>query len=71
MEKSFEDYLRELQEVVMALENKDISLDLAVENYTKGLELSKKCFDIFKKNEDLVVKQMDNEELKPFTKVSD
>ena len=41
-----------------SLENKDISLEEAVKNYTIGLELSKKCYDILNTNEQLVVQKM-------------
>lgn len=56
--KSFEEYLSELEEIVKKLEDKNISLEDAVKNYTSGLELSKKCFDILKTNEELVVQKM-------------
>ena len=39
-ELSFEECLKELEEVVAKLESKDISLDDAVKYYQKGLELS-------------------------------
>ena len=44
--KSFEQYLAELEQIVRLLEDKNSSLEDAVENYTKGLELSKNCYDI-------------------------
>ncbi len=56
--KSFEEYLKELSEIVKQLEDKTISLENAVQNYAKGLELSKKCYDILNENEQLVVKKM-------------
>ncbi len=56
--KSFEELLTELENTVKNLENKEISLDEAVKDYTKGLELSKKCYDILGSNEKLVVKKM-------------
>ena len=40
-ELSFEECLKELEEIVSKLESKDISLDDAVKYYQKGLELSK------------------------------
>ena len=58
MNKGFEGYLKELEEVVAKLESKDISLDDACEAYKKGIELSKKCHEIFKQTEQLVVKQV-------------
>ncbi|HIT49964.1 MAG TPA: exodeoxyribonuclease VII small subunit [Candidatus Pelethenecus faecipullorum] len=56
--KSFEQYLAELEQIVRLLEDKNSSLEDAVENYTKGLELSKKCYDILNTSEQLVVQKM-------------
>ncbi len=56
--KTFEENLKKLEEIVRSLENKDISLEDAVKNYTTGLELSKACFDILNTNEQLVVQKM-------------
>ncbi len=57
-EKSFEELLAELDTTVRRLEDKNISLEDAVSNYTTGLELSKKCYEILDKNEKLVVQKM-------------
>lgn len=57
-DKSFEELMAEFESVIRNLENRDISLDDAVKNYTKGVELSKKCYDILNKNEKLVVEKM-------------
>ena len=56
--KTFEHYMQELDQTLKALENKDISLEDAVKNYTLGLELSKKAYDILNTSEQLVVKKM-------------
>lgn len=56
--KTFEENLKKLEEIVRSLENKEISLEEAVKNYTVGLELSKKCYDILNTNEQLVVQKM-------------
>lgn len=56
--KSFEEYMQELDTLLKELDNKEISLDDAVKCYTKGLELSKKCYEILNKNEELVVQKM-------------
>ena len=50
--------MQELDQTLKALENKDISLEDAVKNYTLGLELSKKAYDILNTSEQLVVKKM-------------
>ncbi|MDE6407716.1 MAG: exodeoxyribonuclease VII small subunit [Anaeroplasmataceae bacterium] len=56
--KTFEENLKKLEEIVRSLENKDITLEDAVKNYTTGLELSKVCYDILNTNEQLVVQKM-------------
>ena len=65
-ELNFEEALKQLEEVVNTLENQDISLDEAVKNYQKGLELSKRCYDIFQETEKLVVKKVDEEGISDF-----
>jgi len=42
MEK-FEDYLKELNEIVSLLESGKLSLDESIEKYKRGLELSELC----------------------------
>lgn len=68
-ELSFEEALKELEEIVASLENQDISLDEAVKNYQKGLELSKRCYDIFSEKEKLIVKKVDEEGISDFNNV--
>ena len=58
----------ELEKIVRSLEDKNISLEDAVKNYTLGLELSKKCYDILNTNEQLVVKKMTESGLVDFKK---
>ena len=43
MENSFEQSLKDLEQVVNELEKGDLSLDKAIENFEKGIKLSKKC----------------------------
>ncbi len=66
--KTFEELMLELEGVLKALENKDISLEDAVKGYTTGLELSKKCYEILNKNEELVVQKMTEAGLVDFKK---
>ena len=58
-ELSFEECLKELEEIVTKLESKDISLDDAVKYYQKGLELSKRCYDIFNQTQEVIVKKVE------------
>lgn len=66
MELSFEECLKELEAIVRKLENKDIALDEAVKNYQKGLELSKRCYEIFKQTQETVVKQVEGDKISDF-----
>ena len=55
---SFEECLTSLENILKDLENKDISLENAVKGYTKGVELSKKCYEILEANTELVTSKM-------------
>lgn len=66
--KSFEENLLELEAILRKLEDKNISLEDAVAGYTKGLELSKKCYEILNSSEVLVVKKMTDAGLVDFKK---
>ncbi len=64
---SFEEYLTELEKILKSLEDKDISLDDAVKGYTKGVEISKKCYEILEENTKLVTSKMTDNGLVEFT----
>ena len=66
MELSFEECLKELEAIVRKLENKDIALDETVKNYQKGLELSKRCYEIFNQTQEMVVKQVEGDKISDF-----
>ena len=66
MEKTFEENLKDLETIVKSLENPSISLEDAVKNYTNGIELSKLCYDILNKSEELVTLKMTESGLKDF-----
>lgn len=66
--QTFEEKLSELEKIVRALEDKNISLEDAVSNYTAGLELSKKCYEILNSSEKLVVQKMTESGLVDFQK---
>jgi exodeoxyribonuclease VII small subunit len=65
-EKSFEELMNELEETVKTLEKNDISLDDAVKNYSKGLELSKKLYEILEKNKTLIAQKVTDQGLEDF-----
>ncbi len=66
--KSFEEYLAELEKILRSLEDNTISLEDAVKGYTAGLEISKKCYEILNTSEELVVKKMTESGLVDFKK---
>lgn len=43
MEKTFEETIKELEQVVNELEKGDLSLDAAIEKFENGIKLSKEC----------------------------
>ena len=65
-ELSFEECLKQLEEIVSKLESKDISLDAAVTYYQKGLELSKRCYEIFEKTQQSIVKKVEGNNITDF-----
>ena len=65
-EKSFEELIEELNQIVNDLENRDIDLDKAVKEYTKGVEISKTCYNILNENKKLVTQIMTDEGIKEF-----
>lgn len=44
-EKSFEENLKELEEIAKNLESGNLNLDEAIKEFEKGMALSKKCTD--------------------------
>ncbi len=65
--QSFEENIKQLEEIVSKLESRDISLEDACEAYKKGLDLSKKCYEIFQATEDLIVKKVENGNVEEFS----
>ena len=65
-EKSFEQALQELEQLVKQLEQGDIDLNEAVLKYNEGMKLSKHCHDLLDKAEQVIVKQMKEDELVDF-----
>ena len=43
MEKTFEEAMKELEQVVVELEKGDLSLDAAISKFENGIKLSKEC----------------------------
>ena len=63
---TFEECLKQLEEIVAKLESKDISLDDAVTYYQRGLELSKRCYEIFEKTQQAIVKKVEGNNVTDF-----
>lgn len=60
MPESFEQSLKELEQVVVELEKGDLTLDKAIENFERGIELSKICsekLDAAEKKINILVKK--------------
>lgn len=55
-EKSFEENLKDLEEIVTKLESGEVPLDDAIKEFTKAMELSKKCDQKLKKAEEAITK---------------
>jgi len=65
-EKTFEQALQELEQLVKDLESGDVDLSIAVEQYKKGIQLSKYCHDKLTEAEEVIVKLMTEEGLTDF-----
>jgi len=67
-EKTFEEELLELEEIVKKLESGEIPLDDAINQFTKAIEISKKCDEKLKKAEEAITKLVNkNGELEELT----
>ena len=54
MEKSFEENMSELEKIVEKLENGDVNLDDAIEEFKKAMDLIKDCDSKLKSAEDTI-----------------
>jgi len=53
--KTFEQLIKELEEIVTKLEKGDVSLDASLEEFKKGIELSNSCNKILQEAEKKIV----------------
>ncbi|WP_458404045.1 exodeoxyribonuclease VII small subunit [Methanobrevibacter sp.] len=58
-EKSFEENMAELKSIVEKLENGDVNLDDAIEEFQKAMELIKNCDSKLKEAESTIAKIVD------------
>ena len=63
---TFEEIVAKLEECVKKLEDKNISLDDAVNEYQKGLELAKVAYKLFEDAKDKIVSSVENGEISEF-----
>ncbi len=66
---NYEEAVKELENILSALEGGDISLDEALKLFEKSVELSKVCFEKLKQTEgkvEIIKKQLDEITIKPF-----
>ena len=54
-EKSFEEKLKELEEIANKLDSSEISLDETIKLFEKGIKLSKSCSDMLEKAEQKII----------------
>ncbi|MFH0993511.1 MAG: exodeoxyribonuclease VII small subunit [bacterium] len=67
-ELSFEDALKRLEVLVRELEQGELPLEASVAKYNEGLVLAKRCHDLLKNAENVVVKLAGDEGLVDFPK---
>ena len=60
-EKTFEEELLELEDIVKKLESGEVPLDDAIKEFTKAMELSKKCDTKLKSAEEAITKLVNKE----------
>ena len=61
-EKSFEENLQKLEEIVKKLENGDIPLDDAIKEFNEAMVLAKKCDEKLKSAEEAITKIVNNDD---------
>lgn len=60
--KSFEQLLKELEQIVRDLEAKDIQLEAAIKKYQEGIELAKLSYKMLEDANALIMKKVDKED---------
>ncbi|WP_404590389.1 exodeoxyribonuclease VII small subunit [Enterococcus sp. UD-01] len=66
VEKTFEESLTELEQIVQRLERGDVPLEEALAAFQEGMALSKQCQDTLENAEKTLAKVMKNNEEVPF-----
>jgi exodeoxyribonuclease VII small subunit len=63
---SFEENLKQLENLIKDLESGEKSLDESVKLYNEGIDLAKRCHKELKEAEEIIVKLMNDGELEDF-----
>lgn len=69
---TYEQAVKELENILNSLENQDTSLDEAMKLFEKSVELSKICFDKIKQTQgkvELIKKELDQIKVQDFTDI--
>ncbi|MGI6781894.1 MAG: exodeoxyribonuclease VII small subunit [Acholeplasmataceae bacterium] len=60
--KSFEELLKELEQIVRDLEAKDIQLEMAIKKYQEGIELAKLSYKMLEDANALILQKAEEED---------
>ncbi len=63
---TFESALKELEDIVKALESGSLSLEASLKHYQEGMRLAQFCHEQIKNAEEVIVKLMKGDELVDF-----
>lgn len=69
---TYEQAVKELEDILNSLENQDTSLDEAMKLFEKSVELSKICFDKIKQTQgkvEIIKKELDQIKVQDFTDI--
>lgn len=69
---TYEQAVKELENILNSLENQDTSLDEAMKLFEKSVELSKICFDKIKQTQgkvEIIKKELDQIKVQDFTNI--
>ena len=69
---SYEEAVKELENILSKLESGELNLDESIKLFEKSVELSKVCFEKIKATEgkvEIIKKELDEITIKPFTEI--
>lgn len=68
---SFEEAMKNLENLVKELESGTLSLEDSVSKYNEGIQLAKYCHDLLKEAETVLVKMVQNDQIVDFPKTEE